>query len=143
MVLTEKPQDFKKKFDVVSCFMQCQGKILLLHRQDTRPQGNTWGVPAGKVETGEDLADALVREIGEEIGFGASKENLVYFKEYLIRYPTFDFVYHVFTLDLVEMPELSLNREEHKDLRWLTPEEALKLNLIEDEDVCIKEVYKA
>ena len=44
MILKDKPEDFKEKFEVVSCFIEHGSEILLLHRQDSKPQGNTHGV---------------------------------------------------------------------------------------------------
>jgi ADP-ribose pyrophosphatase YjhB (NUDIX family) len=66
MLYTNKPEVFDPKFDVVSCFVEYKGKILLLHRQDHKPQGNTYGVPAGKVDAGEDIWTTVRREIEEE-----------------------------------------------------------------------------
>ncbi|WP_246609182.1 NUDIX domain-containing protein [Nonomuraea rhizosphaerae] len=43
------------------------GRILLLD-QDTGG-GRSWSLPGGKVERGEALGDALVREMREETGF--------------------------------------------------------------------------
>ena len=40
--------------DVVSVFIEHNGKILLLHRQDHKPQGNTWAMLAGKVDKSDD-----------------------------------------------------------------------------------------
>ncbi|MDD5318307.1 MAG: NUDIX domain-containing protein [Candidatus Pacebacteria bacterium] len=134
-------ENFKKKFDVVSVFIENNEEILLLHRQDHKPQGNIWALVAGKVDNDEELADALVREIQEEIGLKFTPEECQYFEKYYVRYPEYDFIYHTFHLPLKERPTLNLNLEEHKDHRWLKPEEALKLDLIPDEDVCIKGFY--
>ena len=49
MISRTKLENFNKKFDVVSVFIEHDGEILLLHRQDHKPQGNTWAMPAGKV----------------------------------------------------------------------------------------------
>jgi ADP-ribose pyrophosphatase YjhB (NUDIX family) len=44
-----------------------ESKILLVMRKRT-PEANHWGLPGGKVEPGERAEDAIVREIGEELG---------------------------------------------------------------------------
>ncbi len=141
MISNEVPEDFKKKFDVVSCFLEHQGKVLMLHRQDHKPQGNTWGMPAGKVHENESINEALSREIEEEIGLKISPENLQYSKKFYVKYPEYHYVYHVLVLKLEEIPELKLNLEENKEFQWIKPEEALKLNLIEDEDTVLKVCY--
>ena len=69
MIYKERPKNFNPKFDVISCFVEYDGEILLLHRQDHKPEGNTWGVPAGKVDKGESLLEAMTREIQEEIKY--------------------------------------------------------------------------
>ncbi|MEI6118972.1 MAG: hypothetical protein WCP92_07315 [bacterium] len=41
MLYKEKPADFNPKFEVVSCFVEYKNEILLLLRQDHKPQPNT------------------------------------------------------------------------------------------------------
>ncbi len=41
MLYHDKPSDFDIKFEVVGCFIEYNKKILLLHRQDHKSQGNT------------------------------------------------------------------------------------------------------
>jgi ADP-ribose pyrophosphatase len=141
MISRTEPKGFKKKFDVVSVFIDHDGDTLLLHRQDHKPQGNTWAMVAGKVGKGEDLIDALVREIKEEIGLNVKSDDCKYIEGYYIRYPDFDYVYHVYHLPMKEKPTLDVNPEEHKDFRWIKPADALKLDLIPGEDSCIKWFY--
>jgi ADP-ribose pyrophosphatase YjhB (NUDIX family) len=50
MISKNKPENFTPKFEVVSCFVEYKNEILLLLRQDHKPQGNTYGVPAGKID---------------------------------------------------------------------------------------------
>ena len=137
---TEIP-NFKKKFDVVSVFIEHGDEILLLLRQDDKPQGNTWSMPAGKVHAGESLVGALQREIKEEIGLETHETDLIYIELYYVRYPEFDYIYHVYRLIVSEKPELLLDTKENKEYRWVTPKESLKLNLIQDEDSVIKWCY--
>lgn len=141
MISSSKIKNFNKKFDVVGIFVEYEGTVLFLHRQDHKPQGNTWGVVAGKVDDGEDFLDALVRETKEEIGLDLKSEDIKYVKEYYVRYPEYDFKYHVHHVLLKEKPVLKLELNEHKDSRWLSPHDALHLDLIQDQDVCIKDFY--
>ncbi len=50
MISRNKPENFTPKFEVVSCFVEYNDEILLLLRQDHKPEGNTYGVPAGKID---------------------------------------------------------------------------------------------
>ncbi len=142
MISTSEIKNFNKKFDVVSIFIEHAGTVLFLHRQDHKPQGNTWAVVAGKVEDGEQLLNALLREVKEEIGVELIEEDIKYVKEYYVRYDDYDFKYHIHHVLLKEKPTIKLELKEHKDSRWLNPQEALHLDLIQDEDVCIKDFYK-
>ena len=141
MISKEKIEGFDKKHDVVGAFVEYDGKILLLHRQDHKPQGNTWAVPGGKVDKGEDLLDALVREVKEEIGLDLDRNGYIFFEKYFLRHPGWDLMYHVYYIQLQELPKIYLNTGEHKDYQWLSPADALKLDLLEDEDSCIKWKY--
>jgi hypothetical protein len=54
MYFHRKPDRFDPKFEIVACWlMRPDGRFVLLHRQPWKPEGNTWGVPAGKIEEGE------------------------------------------------------------------------------------------
>jgi 8-oxo-dGTP pyrophosphatase MutT (NUDIX family) len=126
----------------VSVFIDAGDESLFLLRQEDKPQGNTWAMLAGKVQPGEELADAMVREIAEEVGLKVSASELKYFGAYYVRYPKYDYIYHIFSLSLQDRPAILLNQSEHKEYRWLKPVDALKLNLIQDEDSCVKWFYK-
>ncbi|MBT0768552.1 NUDIX hydrolase [Kineosporia sp. J2-2] len=58
-----------------------QGRLLLLD-QDT-DSGRSWSLPGGKVELGETLAGALVREMREETGLVVEPDRLLYVCDYL------------------------------------------------------------
>ncbi len=136
MIYEEMPEDFDSSCEVVSCFVEHDGKILMLHRQDHKPEGDTWGGPAGKVDEGEGINEALKREVFEETGI--ELQDPKYFKKLFIRLPDYDFVYHIFHELLDEIPTVKIREEEHKDFNWIEPEKALETNLMSDEDECIK-----
>lgn len=55
----------------VSALVVHEGALLLVRRRADRPGGGRWAVPGGRVEPGERLADAVVRELAEETGLRA------------------------------------------------------------------------
>jgi ADP-ribose pyrophosphatase YjhB (NUDIX family) len=57
------------------------GRVLLLD-QDT-DSGRSWSLPGGKVEEGETLAAALVREMREETGLDVEPGRLLYVCDHL------------------------------------------------------------
>ena len=50
---------------------------LLLIRRGTEPGAGRWTVPGGRVEAGETLAEAVVRELAEEAGLEGVCDDLV------------------------------------------------------------------
>jgi len=142
MISLQRPQKFNPIFEVVSCFLEHEGQIVLLHRQDNAREGNTWGVPAGKLKTGEELIGGMAREIKEETGIIIENSKLNYFKKIYVKYPTYDFIYHILHTALDGQREVKINPREHKNYVWVTPKEALSMNLIQDLDACIKLYYK-
>ena len=50
---------------------------LLLVRRGKGPAAGEWSIPGGRVEWGETLAEAVVRELGEETGVEAVCDRLV------------------------------------------------------------------
>jgi mutator protein MutT len=54
---------------------------LLLVRRGHGPAAGTWSVPGGRVEPGETLHEAVVREVGEETGLRVVVEGFLGFAE--------------------------------------------------------------
>lgn len=48
-----------------------RGEEILLVRRANPPDAGLWGFPGGKIEAGESLAEAAVRELSEETGLKA------------------------------------------------------------------------
>lgn len=141
MITEVRPQNFNPKFEVVSCFIEYNGEILMLKRQKFKPQPNTYGVPAGKVEKDENLKQAIIREVQEETGIDLSKKEVEFYKTKYVDYTEYQFVYHCFHCELEEKPKVDLNLNEHQLYIWTRPEDAMRLNLIQDEDSCISDYY--
>ncbi|MFI5779107.1 NUDIX domain-containing protein [Nocardia sp. NPDC051570] len=58
---------------VVGAVVHHDGKVLLLQRPSDDFMGGIWELPSGKVEPGEALDQALIREVKEETGLDISR----------------------------------------------------------------------
>lgn len=143
-IYLEKPADFHPKAATVGCcFLHHKDKILLLHRQDAKAEGNRWGIPGGKLNAGEPIIEAIVREVFEETGFRLDPKKIHFIGKLYIRVPNFDFEYHMVDYkEPIEFPgDVKINFKEHKGFTWVTPQDALKLPLMTDEDTCFEIVF--
>lgn len=141
MIYKNLPKKFNPRFEIVSCYVEHRGEILLLHRHTHKSEGDRWGVPAGKIDGKENSLDAMTREIREETGQKLSPASLKYLTKVYVKYPEYHFVYHMFRIVLDKKPKIILSENEHKAYRWLLPSDALKLELVRELDRCIKMFY--
>jgi len=138
MLFEKVPDNFNQKFKVVGNFIQCNGEIVLLHRQSHRPEGGTWEIPSGKINFNELRLAAVFRETREETGFIIPPGRIQFFKTVYIKYPDKNFSYHIFYSRMDKKSRITINPGEHQNARWITPAQALTLPLIEDLTGCIK-----
>ncbi|MEM7815931.1 MAG: NUDIX hydrolase [Candidatus Aenigmatarchaeota archaeon] len=135
------PKDFKPKLRAAGCFCEYDSKILLLlRREDDDIEANKWCIPSGVIENGESPQEAMAREIEEETGIILNPKKLRRFSGFFLRYPDFDFVYHIFHTGFEKKPKVRINKE-HREYRWVTPADAIDMELMEDLDSCIKLFY--
>ena len=143
MIFNKPPKNFNSRFTVVSIFMESDGRILLLKRLPNKSQGGKWGLPAGKVDPGEDISTAIQREIKEETGLLVSQKEFAHWGEFYVRYPDYDFVYHVFHINFKEKPLVKIKTDEHDNYQWEIPARAERsLNLMLGAAEIIKMFYK-
>jgi 8-oxo-dGTP pyrophosphatase MutT (NUDIX family) len=103
------------------------GKVLMIR---THKWSDLWGIPGGKIERGETSEDALKREILEETQLTISDIRFVMNQD-CIDSPEFIRPEHFILLNYLAKAsshEVILNEEAEK-FRWLSIDEALKLNL--------------
>ncbi len=109
--------------------MLCLDEILLLLRQDYKPQGGTWGTPGGKVENGESALTAVRRELMEETGI-VEEYEMRELKPTYVRLLDLDFVYLMFVLQVNQKPAIKLDPVSHKDYAWVKLNEVSQLPFI-------------
>ena len=60
---------------VAAVIRDAEGKVLLTQRPEGRHMGGLWEFPGGKIAGDESPADALMRELEEELGIGIVVER--------------------------------------------------------------------
>jgi phosphoglycolate phosphatase-like HAD superfamily hydrolase/ADP-ribose pyrophosphatase YjhB (NUDIX family) len=103
------------------------GHVLMVR---THKWGDRWGIPGGKIERGESSTDALEREILEETGLALCDIEFALVQD-CIDSPEFMRPEHFLLLNYVARATttaVTLN-DEAEESRWLTPADALLLNL--------------
>ena len=58
----------RRRLKVVAAVIEREGELLVSLRNPKGIRGSQWEFPGGKIERGESEAEALVREIREELG---------------------------------------------------------------------------
>ena len=132
MLHDTKPENFTSKFEVVSIFIVHDKEILFLQRQTFKPEGGQFGVVTGKVDEGEELLEALIRETFEETQIELKEKDISFLKTYYVKFPDYSFIYHLYHIKFDEKPNVVINPQEHLSYTWKNKEDALKLDLIQD-----------
>ena len=107
----------KKVIEVVAAIIKKDEKIFATQRGYGEFKDG-WEFPGGKIESGETLQEALVREIREELDTVIVVGDLLDTIEY--DYPTFHLTMHCFLCTIVSG---DLILKEHEAARWLTKEQ--------------------
>ncbi|HKR81432.1 MAG TPA: NUDIX hydrolase [Candidatus Saccharimonadales bacterium] len=117
----------KKVHAVGVIFENEHGQILVLRRHPQDPEGTTWGLVGGKVETGEDNETAAIREVQEEIGHIIEPSKLQFLKTYYWDRDDLDITFEVFKLPtLSDDVTLEIEQNEHTEHMWALPQELHK-----------------
>jgi 8-oxo-dGTP diphosphatase len=123
--------DFKKqsiKTSVVACIIDEQERVLLT-RRCIEPFCGQWVMPGGKVDLGEPLAEALHREVREEVGIEVHIDGLLDVYEHVAygdnkdHYVILYYRAHPLTNDLV------LRNEEVSEAMWVSSKHLAKYNM--------------
>jgi mutator protein MutT len=107
--------------DVVAGVIRRDGLLLIAQRMPDDTLGGYWEFPGGKVERDEALADALERELREELGvetqIGAELHRVVH------AYPDRDVRLYFYEATIISGEPKPI---EAADVRWVRPDELLQ-----------------
>jgi 8-oxo-dGTP diphosphatase len=71
----------------VGVLLQADGAFLLTSRPQGKVYAGYWEFPGGKLEAGESVAQALARELSEELGLQVEVADVQLWKQQLVDYP--------------------------------------------------------
>lgn len=104
---------------VVTAFITKNGRLLIARRNASKKLfPEHYELPGGKVEWGEELEEALKREIREELD---AKINV--FEPFHCFTYHFDGIHYVEIVYFAELASPDVKLNEHTDLRWVTKAE--------------------
>jgi len=110
--------------DIVNAVMLSDRRVLLAKRSAARrAYPGLWSFPGGHVEAGEDLAQALHRELGEEIGIVPTRYDAL---GALADPQAADVTYHLFAVTGWQ-GEPQIVDHEHSALTWFDLDAAARL----------------
>ncbi|HEY0107042.1 MAG TPA: (deoxy)nucleoside triphosphate pyrophosphohydrolase [Rhizomicrobium sp.] len=96
------------------------GRVLIAERPPGKAMAGLWEFPGGKVEPGERPEEALIRELGEELGIVVTEPCLAPFTFASHRYPDFHLLMPLFVCRRWEGTPVP---REHTALKWVRPRE--------------------
>lgn len=126
----------KKTIEVVAAIIRRNGLTFSTQRGYGEWKG-WWEFPGGKMEAGEEPAEALRREIREELSAEITVGDKLCTVEY--DYPRFHLTMHCYLCSLKSGEPTLL---EHEDARWLPMDELYTVNwLPADKEVILRLLY--
>ncbi len=106
------------------------GERLLLVRRGHGPAAGEWSVPGGRVELGETLAEAVLRELAEETGLEGMCDELIGWVERIG--DDHHFVIFDFLVTVLDDPEMALRAgADAAEAAWVPIDEVAHLRLVD------------
>lgn len=117
---------------VYRAMIEEKGKILLIKRVPVdRVNSNKWELPGGKLEAGQDVVNAIEREVLEETGFVVVPiDKVVYLHNEIISTKKYRGMPYIVLVGRARLVGGAIRlSEEHDEFKWVTCDEALKYDL--------------
>ncbi len=108
----------RRKIRVVGAMIEQDGRYLITQRSPKGTLPLLWEFPGGRVEPGETDAQALARELGEEMGIAVEVGDRCIHVEHA--YADYDIDFCVYRCRLARGPVRNLRVHAH---RWVLPRE--------------------
>lgn len=104
------------------------GRLLLVRRGNPPGKGQ-WSIPGGRVQVGELLVQAVVREVHEETGLEVVVDRFLGWVE-RIELPDHHFVIHDFSVTPLSIRGLRAG-DDADEVRWVSLDEVTDLDLVD------------
>lgn len=108
--------------------MEYDGKFLILLRHGNKVDGDTWGLPAGKVEKVESDEQTILRELEEETGYLASANDLEFLGDFHFEFDDLYVEFPSYKIKLDGKIEVKHSQDEHIDWRWVSAKECYEMD---------------
>ena len=119
----------------VGIIRDTSGRVLVNQRQPGKPFAGKWEFPGGKIGPGENAAQALVRELDEELGIKVQQQRPLI---------TFPYTYDDLTVRLCVNEVLNYQGSpqglEGQALNWAAPSDLRRIDLLEANTAIIRAV---
>ena len=123
--------------DVVAALIWQGGRFLACQRPAHKARGLLWEFVGGKVEPGETLEEALIRECREELDITVAPKDV--FMEVIHEYPDLTVRLTLFNAVIAQGTPKAL---EHNDIRWITTAEIDELPFCPADEEILKRLKK-
>ena len=121
--------------DVVAALIWEGDRFLACQRPAHKARGLLWEFVGGKVEPGETLAEALIRECREELDITVAPQEI--FLTVIHEYPDLTVRLTLFNATIAQGVPKAL---EHNDLRWITTAEIDSLEFCPADEEILKKL---
>ena len=132
-IFEKEPKGFSLSAEAVGCYIEIDGKLLLLQYSTEKVHVGKWDVPGGKLEENETPQEGAIRELFEETGIVLDQSSKVQHVLSLYIRGKLDYIYHQFKIQLDQIPPVHLSSE-HLNFIWASGQDLKKLPLVERAD---------
>lgn len=120
-----------------------EGNVLLVHRKK-HPEKGKWSLPGGVIRTGENLYEALKREVFEECLLTVEVGPLISVSTKIVKTKKGEILYHFVILDYLCQYQGGVPKADSDagDIQWVKTEELNKYELTEGLSEVIAKGFK-